>query len=69
MTRLSLDRSGGGRRCPLSRGQGGRWERETGGEALFSPLPFGGWEGRHGRGAAGEGAREARFGAVAGETP
>ena len=58
-----------GRRCPLSRGQGGRWERGTGGEALFSPLPFGGRVGRHGRGAGGEGAPQARFVAVAGETP
>jgi hypothetical protein len=48
-----------GRWCPLSRGLGERWERGTGGEVLVSPLPFGGREGRHGRGAGGEGLPEA----------
>jgi hypothetical protein len=55
MSHLQLE----GRRCPLSRGLGERWERGTGGEVLVSPLQFGGWEGRHGRGAGGEGAPQA----------
>jgi len=69
MSRSLLRGGGGGWRCPLSRAGGERWERGTGGEVLVSPLPFGGREGRHGRGAGGEGAPQARFVAVAGATP
>jgi hypothetical protein len=57
-----------GWRCPLARAGGVRVGEGEGGEG-FSPLPFGGREGRHGRGAGGEGLREARTAAARSTTP